>query len=210
MSAQAIRHLCQCDPRWGDWIDKIGALQFPVQEPGEPYVALLRTIAYQQLAGSAARAIWNRVIALFDDGTPSPELFLKLTDAHLRGAGVSRGKVLSMRDISAKALAGHVPTSLLLAQMPDTDIYERLLQLRGVGPWTVDMLMIFTLCRQDIMPVTDYGVRKGFQILYRKRALPTPKQVLKNTEKWRPYRSMATLYLWKIVEFEKTTKSLAK
>jgi 3-methyladenine DNA glycosylase/8-oxoguanine DNA glycosylase len=206
MPMHAIQHLRQCDPRLGEWIDRIGVLQFPTPQAREPYVALLETIAHQQLAGAAARAIWARVLGLFDDGVPCPRGLVKMTEEHLRTAGLSRSKALAMKDICTRVNAGTIPSAALIGQMSDIEIYERLMEVRGVGTWTVDMLMMFTLCRPDIMPVTDYGVRKGFQVLYRKRALPTPKQLSKLTEKWRPHRSVAALYLWRIAETAKKPK----
>jgi DNA-3-methyladenine glycosylase II len=213
MPTHAIQHLRQCDPRLSEWIERIGVLQFPTPPAREPFVALLETIAHQQLAGAAARAIWGRVIGLFEDGVPCPRRLVQMTEQHLRTAGLSRSKALAMKAICTGVNAGTIPSAALIGQMSDIDIYERLMDVRGVGTWTVDMLMMFTLCRPDIMPVTDYGVRKGFQVLYRKRALPTPKQLLKLTEKWRPHRSVAALYLWRIAESAKKTKkkkSLAK
>ena len=210
MSSQAIDHLRQSDPRLAEWIDRVGVLQPPAPNVREPYIALLEAIAHQQLAGAAARAIWARLIHLFEDGVPCPKRLLAMPEAHLRTAGLSRSKVLAMRDVCTRVNAGSIPSAARIAQMPDADIYAQLTQVRGVGTWTVDMLMIFTLCRPDIMPATDYGVRKGFQILYRKRALPTPKQIVKLSEKWRPYRSVAALYLWRIADTAKTKKSLPK
>jgi DNA-3-methyladenine glycosylase II len=213
MPMHAIRHLRQCDPRLAEWIDRIGVLQFPTPQAREPYVALLETIAHQQLAGAAARAIWTRVIGLFEDGVPCSKRLVQMTEEHLRTAGLSRSKALAMKEICTRVNAGMIPSAALIGQMSDTEIYERLIEVRGVGSWTVDMLMMFTLRRPDIMPVTDYGVRKGFQVLYRKRALPTPKQLLKLTEKWQPHRSVAALYLWRIAEtakIPKKKKSLSK
>jgi 3-methyladenine DNA glycosylase/8-oxoguanine DNA glycosylase len=206
MPMQAIQHLRDCDPRLAEWIDRIGVLQFPTPQAREPYVALLETIAHQQLAGAAARAIWTRVLGLFEDGVPCPRRLVEMTEEHLRTAGLSRSKALAMKDICTRVNAGTIPSAALIGQLSDSEIYERLMEVRGVGSWTVDMLMMFTLCRPDIMPVTDYGVRKGFQVLYRKRALPTPKQLLKLTEKWRPHRSVAALYLWRIAETAKKPK----
>jgi DNA-3-methyladenine glycosylase II len=120
---------------------------------------------------------------------------------------LSRSKALAMKDISVRVNEGKIPNSALIAQMSDADIYAQLMEARGVGTWTVDMLMMFTLCRPDVMPVTDYGVRKGFQVLYRKRALPSPKQLLKHSEKWQPHRSVAALYLWRIAETAKPKKA---
>jgi DNA-3-methyladenine glycosylase II len=210
MPLHAIQHLRQSDPRLGEWIDRIGVLQFPTPPAREPYVALLETIAHQQLAGAAARAIWTRVIALFENGVPCSKRLVEMTEERLRSAGLSRSKVLAMRDICHRVNAGTIPSASLIRQMSDADIYAQLMQVRGVGSWTVDMLMMFTLCRPDIMPVTDYGVRKGFQVLYRKRALPSPKQLLKLSEKWQPHRSVAALYLWRIAETAKKLKKTKK
>jgi DNA-3-methyladenine glycosylase II len=210
MPVHAIRHLRQSDPRLGEWIDRIGVLQFPTPPVREPYVALLETIAHQQLAGAAARAIWTRVIALFENGVPCSKRLVEMTEERLRSAGLSRSKALAMRDICHRVNAGTIPSAALITQMSDTEIYAQLMEVRGVGSWTVDMLMMFTLCRPDIMPVTDYGVRKGFQVLYRKRALPSPKQLLKLSEKWRPHRSVAALYLWRIAETAKIPKKTKK
>jgi DNA-3-methyladenine glycosylase II len=210
MATPAIRHLRKTDPRFVEWIDRIGTLELPTPPVREPYVALLESIAHQQLAGAAARAIWARVIGLFADGVPCPRRLADMTEAELRAAGLSRSKALAMKDICARVNAGKIPSTTLIAQMSDADIYAQLMEARGVGMWTVDMLMMFTLCRPDVMPVTDYGVRKGFQVLYRKRALPSPKQLLKYSEKWQPHRSVAALYLWRIAETAKKPKRAKK
>lgn len=210
MATPAIRHLRKSDPRFVAWIDRIGTLELPAPPVREPFVALLESIAHQQLAGAAARAIWARVIGLFADGVPCPKRLADMTEADLRAAGLSRSKALAMKDICARVNAGKIPTTSLIAQMSDAEIYTQLMEARGVGMWTVDMLMMFTLCRPDVMPVTDYGVRKGFQVLYRKRALPSPKQLLKYSEKWQPHRSVAALYLWRIAESSKKPKQTKK
>jgi len=210
MSVRARNHLRRCDERLRDWIDRIGALQLPSPEAREPYVALLESIVHQQLAGAAARAIWARVVGLFDGGVLCPRRLADMPEEHLRSAGLSRSKAWAMRDICVRVNAGKIPNAAQITQMPDAEIYAQLMEIRGVGSWTVDMLMLFTLCRPDVMPVTDYGVRKGFQVLYRKRKLPTPKQLAKFTEKWRPYRSVAALYLWRIADSAKKKKSLPK
>jgi DNA-3-methyladenine glycosylase II len=212
MALKGVHHLRQCDPRLAAWIDRIGVLQLPVVESREPYVALLEIIAHQQLAGAAARAIWGRVIGLFEDGVPCSRRLVEMSDDHLRSAGLSRSKAAAMRDICSRVNAGKIPSAISIAQMSDNEIYTQLTEIRGVGSWTVDMLMMFTLRRPDVMPTTDYGVRKGFQILYRKRSLPTPAHILKHTKIWRPHRSIAALYLWKIAEasIAKKKKSLLK
>jgi DNA-3-methyladenine glycosylase II len=203
MPLSAIQHLRERDPRLAEWIDRIGVLHFPAPQTREPYVALLETIAHQQLAGVAARAIWTRVVGLFENGVPCPKRLVEMTEEHLRTAGLSRSKALAMREICARVNAGTIPSAALITHMSDAEIYAQLMEVRGVGSWTVDMLMMFTLCRPDIMPITDYGVRKGFQVLYRKRSLPSPQQLLKFSEKWRPHRSVAALYLWRIADTAK-------
>jgi DNA-3-methyladenine glycosylase II len=206
MPVHPHKHLRKRDPRLGAWIDRIGPLSIPTPPVREPYVALLEAIAHQQLAGAAARAIWARVVALFEEGIPCSKRLAEMTEEHLRSAGLSRSKALAMKDICERVNSGKIPDTSMMAKLTDAEIYELLLEARGVGAWTVDMLMMFTLCRPDIMPVTDYGVRKGFQVLYRKRALPTPKQLLKFSEIWQPHRSVAALYLWKIAETAKRPK----
>jgi DNA-3-methyladenine glycosylase II len=210
MATAAIRHLRKSDPRFVEWIDRIGKLELPTPPVREPYVALLESIAHQQLAGAAARAIWARVIALFADGVPCSKRLADMTEADLRAAGLSRSKALAMKDICVRVNEGKIPSPALIAQMSDADIYAQMMEARGVGMWTVDMLMMFTLSRPDVMPVTDYGVRKGFQVLYGKRALPSPKQLLKHSEKWQPHRSVAALYLWRIAETAKKPKKAKK
>lgn len=210
MTTPAIRHLRRSDPRFIEWIDRIGTLELPTPPAREPYVALLESIAHQQLAGAAARAIWARVSGLFTDGVLCSKRLAEMSEAELRAAGLSRSKALAMKDICVRVNEGKIPSAALIAQMSDADIYAQLMEARGVGTWTVDMLMLFTLCRPDVMPVTDYGVRKGFQVLYRKRALPTPKQLLKHSEKWQPHRSVAALYLWRIAESAKKPKKTKK
>jgi DNA-3-methyladenine glycosylase II len=210
MATSAVRHLRKSDPRFVEWIDRIGTLEIPMPPVREPYLALLESIAHQQLAGAAARAIWARVIGLFEGGALCPKRLAEMSEADLRTAGLSRSKALAMKDICVRVNEGKIPATAVIAQMSDAEIYAQLMEARGVGMWTVDMLMMFTLRRPDVMPVTDYGVRKGFQVLYRKRALPTPKQLLKHSEKWRPHRSIAAMYLWRIAETANKPKKANK
>ncbi len=155
---------------------------------------------YQQLNGTAAGTIWNRVLALFPDRLPTPNRLLSIADDQLRGAGLSRAKTLAMRAVAASAAAGELPDAKLIARMTEAEAHDRLTKIRGVGPWTVDMLLIFTLRRPDVMPLNDYGLRKAYKMVYRKRDLPTPAQLSRHSELWRPYRSTAALYLWKIAD----------
>ena len=206
MHLRAINHLRSKDPRLAELIDQIGIIKLPARRSSDPYLALLETIAYQQLAGSAAKKIWERVIALFDQDGPRPDKLIALSEEELRSAGLSRSKAVSMREIAARTISGQVPDVQRMKSMSDEELFATLTQIRGVGPWTVEMLLMFTLRRPDIMPVTDYGIRKGFQMLYRKRQMPTPKQILKKAETWRPYRTAAALYLWRIADSAKDKK----
>ncbi len=209
MNPDAIAFLKKCEPRFTVHIERIGDIGLPKRRSNDPFLALIESIAYQQLAAAAARVIWSRVLALFPEQTPSAHALLDLSEDQLRSAGLSRSKARSLREIAAKKAEGVVPTARSIARMTEHNIFERLIQIRGVGPWTVDMLLIFSLRRPDIMPSTDYGVRKGIQLLYRKRSLPSPKQVAKLTECWSPHRTTAALYLWRIAAAAKPKKRKA-
>jgi len=206
MNREAIDFLKTCEPAFTEHNDRIGLIELPAAKTKDPFIALMKSITYQQLAASAAGAIWKRIQALFAGEKPTPEMLLSLSDEKLRGAGLSRGKVLAMRDIAQKAVDGIVPSARSISRMSEAAIYERLTQIRGVGPWTVEMVLIFTLRRPDVMPATDYAIRKGIQVLYRKRALPTPRQIEKLTARWRPHRTTAALYLWRIATATKPVR----
>jgi DNA-3-methyladenine glycosylase II len=173
-----------------------------------PFDALAESIAYQQLSGKAAATIWGRVLALFPKRKfLDPKLVLKMPDRKLRAAGLSRSKVAALKDLAARTIDGTVPTGRALAKMSDEEIVERLVQVRGIGRWTAEMLLLFDLGRPDVWPVHDYGVQKGFAKTFGKRKLPTPKQLLKQGEKWRPYRSVAAWYFWRALDApEKTNR----
>ena len=166
-----------------------------------PFQTLVQSVAHQQLNGTAAKTILKRVRALYPKRTfPTPDDVLATPDEKLRGAGLSRAKVASIKDIAAKTLEGVVPPARTIAKMSDTEILERLTTIRGVGPWTVEMLLIFTLGRQDVLPATDFGVRKGFALVFRREELPKPAELLEHGERWRPYRSIASWYLWRSLD----------
>jgi len=163
-----------------------------------PYEALTRAIAHQQLNGRAAETILTRFVALFENGRfPSPADVLAARVARLRRAGFSRGKVRAIKDIARHALAGVVPTRRVAARLDDEVIIEQLTRIHGVGRWTVEMLLIFTLGRPDVLPVDDFGVREGYRLAYRLRERPTPKALQAIGERWKPYRSIAAWYLWR-------------
>jgi 3-methyladenine DNA glycosylase/8-oxoguanine DNA glycosylase len=166
-----------------------------------PFDALAESIAYQQLSGKAAATIWGRVRALYPRKKYlDPKLVLATPDEKLRAAGLSRSKVAALKDLAAKTIDGTVPSARSLAKMIDEEIIERLITVRGIGRWTVEMLLLFDLGRRDVWPVHDYGVRKGFAKTFGRRKLPTPKQLMKLGEKWRPYRSAAAWYFWRALD----------
>jgi len=166
-----------------------------------PFDALAESIVYQQLNGKAAASIWNRVRALYPKRKRlDPAKVLATPDETLRAAGLSRAKLAAIKDLAAKTIDGTVPSGRALLRMSDDEIVARLTTVRGIGRWTVEMLLLFDLGRPDVWPVDDYGVRKGFAKTFGKRKLPTPKQLMKHGEKWRPYRSVAAWYFWRAVD----------
>jgi len=194
--AAAHRHLAR-DPVMRRLIRRHGPCGLACRR-WSPYEALTRAIAHQQLNGRAAQTILTRFVALFGDGRfPSPADVVATRPARLRSAGFSRAKVRAIKDIARHALAGTVPTRRAAARLDDEAIIERLLPIRGVGRWTVEMLLIFTLGRHDVLPVDDFGVREGYRRAHGTRARPTPKALGKLGERWKPYRSVAAWYLWR-------------
>jgi len=200
MRTTAVDHLRQTDARLKPWVDQIGPIKLPPRRNRDPYPALLESIVYQQLHATAALAIWTRVLALFADRNPLPDRIMRITDEQLRAAGLSRSKAVAMRSVAEAAMDGGIPDERRIARMPDSEIYEQLTRIRGIGPWTVDMLLIFTLRRPDVMPLNDYGIRKAFKLVYRKKSLPTTRQLLEISQRWRPYRTTAALYFWRIAD----------
>jgi 3-methyladenine DNA glycosylase/8-oxoguanine DNA glycosylase len=163
--------------------------------------ALAESIAYQQLNGKAAATIWGRVRALYPKSKwLDPVKVLATSDEMLRAAGLSRAKTAALKDLAAKTIDGTLPSGRALLQMSDDEIIARLTQVRGIGRWTVEMLLLFDLGRPDVWPVDDYGVRKGFAKTFGKRKLPTPRELMKHGEKWRPYRSVAAWYFWRALD----------
>ena len=166
-----------------------------------PFETLVRAIAHQQLHGRAAEAILGRFIALFPGRRfPTPADIVDVSVHRMRRAGFSRGKIRAIKGIARQAHAGFVPTRRACHRLSDAELITRLTELHGVGQWTVEMLLLFTLGRPDVLPVDDFGVREGFKVAYRRRKQPTPKQLLRYGERWRPYRSVAAWYLWRAVE----------
>lgn len=203
MNPEAIRHLRRADKTLARLITRVGPCTLKPRSRRAPFEALVQAVTHQQLNSAAAATIFGRFLALYP-GTrfPAPEDLLNTPDAALRRAGLSRAKMAAIKDIADKALAGIVPDARTITRMSDAEIMERLTRARGVGPWTVEMLLIFTLGRLDVLPATDYGVRKGFALTYGRHDLPTPKELLAHGEHWRPHRTTAAWYLWRSLELE--------
>jgi len=198
----AAEHLRGQDRKLAKFIDRVGPFRLRPAELQSPFEALLESIVYQQLTGKAAATILARVVALFRPRRfPKPEDVLERPEDDLRGAGLSRSKTAALKDLAGKTLEGVVPRSVRdLEKLSDAEIVERLTAVRGIGPWTVEMLLIFRLARPDVLPATDYGVRKGFAKVRGLRELPAPKDLLAYGERWRPYRSVASWYLWRVLD----------
>jgi methylated-DNA-[protein]-cysteine S-methyltransferase len=198
----AMTHLRASDPALGRLFDAVGPFRMRIDRVPSVFLALAEAIVYQQLTGRAAATIFARVRALFPRAHqgPTPEQILRASDAKLRGAGLSRAKTLALRDLALRASDGRLPTLAEVQAMGDEAIIQRLTEVRGVGRWTAEMLLIFRLGRPDVLPVDDYGVRKGFALAFRKRQLPTPKALAKYGERWTPYRTVVSWYLWRAVE----------
>lgn len=204
--AAALTHLRRVCPKLKALIRRTGPCGLKV-DPQSPYEALVRAIAHQQLNGRAARTITGRFVALYPaTAFPTPEQVLATSDATLRGCGFSAGKVAAIRDIARHAAEGLVPSRRAAARLSDAVLIERLTAIRGVGRWTVEMLLIFTLGRPDVLPVDDFGVREGYRIIHGLNAQPKPKELATLGALYAPYRSTAAWYLWRAVD-EVRTKS---
>lgn len=201
MTPEALAHLSRSDRTLAGLIKRVGPCRLVPETRRTPFQALVRSVTFQQLNGKAAETIFGRVLALYPGRKfPSPEDLIATADEKLRAAGLSRNKTLAVKDIAAKAIAGIVPDGRAIKKLSDAAILERLTAVRGVGPWTVEMLLMFTLGREDVLPATDFGVRKGFAVTYGWKDLPTPKELLAHGEKWRPHRTTASWYLWRSLE----------
>ena len=197
----AEAHLAQVDPVMGRLIDEVDPCILKPRATRSPFESLARAIAFRQLHEKAAESIVKRFIALFPGRRfPRPEDVLAADVAAIRGAGFSMAKTLALRDLAARTLDGTVPPGRAIRTLDDEAIVEQLTEVRGIGRWTVEMLLIFQLGRPDVLPVDDFGVRNGFRIAYRKRAMPTPAQVRRYGERWKPYRTAAAWYLWRAAD----------
>jgi DNA-3-methyladenine glycosylase II len=198
---EAVRHLSDRDEILRSLIAEVVPFQIDVADAQSPYEVLLESIAYQSISGKAAATIYGRIKALGSNGRPpSPEQMLKIPSPKLRKAGLSGAKVLAMKDLARKALTGVVPTHEEALKLSDDELVERLISVRGIGAWTVEMFLIFRLGRPDVLPIHDLGVKKGWSVAYGKKHMPKPKELLKFGERWRPYRTVASWYMWRAFE----------
>lgn len=206
--AAAVAHLKKRDRDLGAIIRDAGPFTLSPPRGVSPFESLLRAIVSQQLSGKAAATILGRVHALFESTKKrDPEALLALSTESLRAAGLSGNKVLAVRDLAAKTIDGTVPTMRKLRTMSDEEVVERLVQVRGIGVWSAEMLLMFSLGRPDVLPVADLGVRQGFMFTYALEAMPTVAALTEHAEKWRPYRSVASWYMWRAVELSRRDKA---
>src|SRR3954469_2009847 len=203
MFSDAIKHLTKADPVLGRVIKRVGPYTLEPESRRSPFESLVRAVAHQQLHGKAAESILKRFIACFPGRKfPRPADLATVSDEAMRSAGFSRAKVAAIRDIAAKTIEGIVPGPRAIKNMPDEEIIERLTMVRGVGRWTVEMLLIFQLGRPDVLPADDFGVRNGFRRAYGRPEMPKPKELLQHGERWRPFRTTASWYLWRAADDE--------
>jgi len=210
---EALAHLRSSDPKLAALIHCAGPFTLRLDHSVSPFESLLESILYQQLHGKAAAAIHARVREYFG-GDPTPRLLLDTPDEPLRAAGVSGNKIKALRDLAARTLDGTVPSHSAILKMPNEEIVKRLTEVRGIGPWTVEMLLIFRLGRPNVLPVTDYGVRKGFALTFLRvpksrpleaADLPQPEVIHRRGKRWAPYCSVASWYLWRACDLARNS-----
>jgi 3-methyladenine DNA glycosylase/8-oxoguanine DNA glycosylase len=199
--AEAMSFLSAKDASLARLIAETTQFQIDMEAAQSPYEALLESIAYQSISGKAAATIFGRIKALGSNGRPpSPQEMLKIRKPVLRKAGLSGAKVLAMKDLARKTIEGIVPTREQANRLSDEELVERLVSVRGIGAWTVEMFLIFNLGRPDVLPIHDLGVKKGWAVTYGKKRMPKPKELLAFGEQWRPYRTVASWYMWRAFE----------
>lgn len=199
----AVAHLAAADPVLGALMQRAGPYRPSTNAAPDVFHSLLRAIVYQQLSGKAAATIYARLLAaLGDNDAPGAAAIQAADDAALRGAGLSANKLAGLRALAAAQLAGDLPDESRLHEYDDAELIEAYSTIRGIGRWTVEMLLLFHLGRPDVMPIHDLGVRKGYAVTYGLEALPKPKALEAAGEAWRPYRSVACWYMWRALEAE--------
>jgi DNA-3-methyladenine glycosylase II len=207
----AAAHLARADEKLGALIARVGPLAPRPREVSEPYHALLSAVAHQQLHANAALAILARLKAMTGGALPDPAALLGLPDEALRECGFSGGKIAALRDIAAKAADGTIPSRARAGRLSDEALITRLTAIRGVGRWTVEMLLIFTLRRRDVFPVDDFGVREGYRLVHGLAAQPRPRDLAEIGQAYAPHRTLAALYFWRAAdEAKKPGMALSK
>ena len=197
----ACRYLVTADPKLGELIDRAGPFTMQPRPAQSLFAALARSIVYQQLSGRAAETILGRMVDTIGRRPfPTPRDLLEIPAERLRQAGLSAAKTASLKDLATHTLEGSIPSLARIRSMDDEEIVESLTAVRGIGRWTVEMLLIFRLGRPDVLPTSDLGVRKGFGLWFRRGRLPEPAVMARRAERWRPYRSVASWYLWRALE----------
>jgi DNA-3-methyladenine glycosylase II len=208
---KAIAHLSQADKRLARLIERSVEFQLEIEEAQSPYEALLESITYQSISGKAAATIFGRIKALGANGRcPTPGEILRARKQTLREAGLSNAKIAAVKDLARKTLEGVVPTLEAAQTMSDEALVTRLISVRGIGAWTVEMFLIFRLGRPDVLPIHDYGVQKGFALTYGRRDIPKPRELAAYGERWRPYRTVASWYMWRAVQLAGKKARLVK
>ena len=201
-SAKAVAHLKTADPALAAIIEEVGPFRMELKVSRSLFGALAEAIVYQQLSNKAAATIYGRVEALFPWARRgfTPHHILATPDESLRGCGLSRAKVLAIKDLARRVADGELPTMEEAQGLTDADLVERLVKVRGIGRWSAEMFLMFRLGRPDVLPLDDYSLRKAYAKAFRKRALPSPQALEKAGEKWRPYRTVASWYLWRVLD----------
>lgn len=208
---KAHTHLSGLDKRLAKLIVKTGAFHFKLDTCDSVYESLLEAITHQSISGKAARTIFARINALGTAGLcPTPQQILAASDQTLREAGLSYAKAAAMKDLAQKTIEGIVPTMEEAHALSDEELVARLISVKGIGAWTVEMFLIFRLGRPDILPIHDYGVQKGFALTYGKKTIPKPRELAAFGERWRPYRTVASWYMWRAVDIYGKTRKLTK
>lgn len=201
MNRKAVSHLRRADPVMARVIERVGPCRYCVSDGGSHFDAVVRSIVYQQLSGSAAGTIHSRLLALYDGATPEPARLLATADDALRGVGLSRQKISYLRDLAMRVESDDVPLQSI-HELDDAAVIEALTRVKGVGRWTAQMFLMFRLGRPDVLPELDLGVRKAIQLAYRTRSLPSLERVRKIGARWAPYRTIASWYLWASIDMK--------
>jgi len=196
--AKATKHLAERDDHLKHLIEETVPFQLKIEAAQSPYETLLEAVTHQSISGKAAATIFARVKALSSSGgIPTPQEMLRLRKPALRNAGLSGAKILAMKDLAQKTIDGVVPSLEEAQKLSDEELVKRLVSVRGIGAWTVEMFLIFRLGRPDVLPIHDLGVKKGWSITYGKKRMPKPKELLAFGDRWRPYRTVASWYMWR-------------